>query len=74
MEGDERMNELIDLKKIWDRAVELWRTNFPSILACVLFFFFGVAWGTKAIVDDCKFAKTFRDGSNVYNCELRLVR
>ena len=68
------MNELIDLKKIWDRAVELWRTNFPSILACVVFFFFGIAYGTKSITDDCKFAKSFRDGTQVYSCELRLVR
>jgi hypothetical protein len=74
MEGDERMNELIDLKKIWDRAVELWRNHFTSIMACVVFFFVGAVVERKTIVDDCKFAKTFRDGSNVYSCELRLVR
>ena len=68
------MNELIDFKRIWDKAVELWRNHFPSILFCAICFVLGAAYGTKTIVDDCKFAKAFRDGSNVYNCELRLVR
>lgn len=68
------MNELIDLKRIWDKAVELWRNHFAAILACVIFFFFGTVWATKSITDDCKFAKAFRDGTQVYSCELRLVR
>jgi hypothetical protein len=68
------MNELIDLKKIWDKAVDSWRSHFAAILACVVFFFFGMAYGIKTIVDDCKFTKAFRDGSNVYNCEMRIVK
>jgi hypothetical protein len=68
------MNELIDLKKIWIKAVALWKNNLASILACALFFFFGVSYGTKSIVDDCHFAKVFRDGNNVYSCDLRILR
>ena len=68
------MNDLIEFKKIWDKFVDLWRNHFAAILACVLFFFFGATWATKSITDDCKFAKNFRDSTQVYNCELRLVR
>jgi hypothetical protein len=68
------MNELIDFKKIWDRAVELWRNHFAAILACALFFVFGMEVQEKSITEDCKFAKSFRDGTQVYSCELRLVR
>ena len=68
------MNELIDFKKIWDKAVDTWRNHFAAILACVIFFLFGMEVQEKSITDDCRFAKAFRDGSNVYNCELRLVR
>lgn len=68
------MNELIDFKKIWNRANELWRTRLGSILLGVVFFFFGMEVQEKSITDDCKFAKAFRDGATVYECQIRLVR
>ncbi len=65
-------NELIDLKGIWNQFVDVWRSNFGSIFLCVITFAFGTAWGTKTIVDDCKFSKNFRDGSTVYECQMRI--
>lgn len=66
------MNELIDFKKILDRAVELWREHFLSIIFCGISFALGGAYANKMIVDDCKFAKSFRDGATVYDCQVRL--
>ena len=68
------MNDLIDFKRLWSRTNELWRTRLGSIAFGVGLFFFGMEFQEKLIVDDCKFAKAFRDGSNVYDCQLRLVR
>ena len=66
------MNELIDFQGMWNKAVEFWKNNLLALLFCALAFAFGIAWGTKIIVDDCKFTKAFRDGATVYDCQVRI--
>jgi hypothetical protein len=70
------MNELINLKAIWSKAVEKWRTSFATVLIAVAAFFFGMLVENKIIVDDCKFAGVFRDGAQAYSCQpsVRSVR
>lgn len=65
-------NELIDFKRIWDVCLEKWRTSFGAILLSVVAFCFGMVFENKTITDDCKFAKTFRDGAHVYDCQVRI--
>ena len=63
------MNDLVNLKKIWDEAVEKWRTSFGAILLAVITFFIGMQVQHKFIVDDCKFSGVFRDGAQAYSCQ-----
>lgn len=66
------MKELIDLKGIWDWCVAKWRTSFGTIVLAVIAFAFGVAYQSKTITEDCRFAKSFRDGAQVYDCTQRV--
>ena len=65
------MRDLIDLKAIWMRIVEGWRTSFVTVLFTVAGFGAGGAAYQKSIVDDCKFMGSFRDGIQAYNCTPR---
>jgi hypothetical protein len=65
------MNELINYKQIWKKAVDKWRNSFGSVLLVVVAFLLGMVYQNKLIVDDCKFSNVFRDGSISYNCQMR---
>ena len=65
------MKDLIDIKAIWVRVVESWRTSFITVLFTVLGFGAGGIYNEKNIVDDCKFMGSFRDGIQAYNCTPR---
>jgi hypothetical protein len=66
------MKELIDLKRIWDWCASKWKNSFGSIALAVLAFVFGMLVEQKSITDDCRFAKNFRDGTQVYDCSQRV--
>lgn len=65
------MRELIDFQMIWNWMVEKWRTSLLTVILMVTSFGIGGALQQKAIVDDCKFMGSFRDGTQAYNCNQR---
>ena len=66
------MKELIDLKKFWDWCAGKWARSFGCLMLAFLAFWFGVAWESKQITDDCKFMGAFRDGPQAYSCQVRI--
>jgi hypothetical protein len=66
------MNELIDLKRIWDWILEKWSTAFGCVLFLLLSFWFGMEVQERAITSDCKFMGSFREGHETYNCSMRV--
>lgn len=65
------MKELIDLKGIWFWCLEKWRSSFGAILMAVFAFAMGMVYENKTITEDCRFARSFRDGIQVYDCNQR---
>lgn len=65
------MNELIDVKKIWEQFVKKTRTAIGTLALMAISFFVGMSYQNKVIVEDCKFSNVFRDGSDSYNCVAR---
>jgi hypothetical protein len=66
------MKELIDLKSLWARLADKWKTSFGCIILAVLSFVGGMLWESKSITEDCRFMGTFRDGAQAYNCQPRV--
>ena len=66
------MKELIDLKSAWDWVAGKWAKSFGCVMLVLLAFWFGIAWESKQITDDCKFIGAFRDGPQAYNCNQRI--
>lgn len=66
------MNEFPWMQKTWEWFCHTWRTSFGAILLAVAMFFFGMAYQSKEITEDCRFTKAFRDGSTVYDCQMRI--
>jgi hypothetical protein len=66
------MNELIDLKKIWDWFVAKWKTTVGAVVFLFLAFWFGMEFKERAITGDCKFMGAFREGHETYNCNMRI--
>lgn len=66
------MKELIDIKKFWDWCAAKWAQSFGCMVLAIFSFWFGTAWESKQITDDCKFVGAFRDGPQAYSCQVRI--
>lgn len=63
------MNGQVNIKTIWRQCTALWGKSMGAVALIVLSFFIGGAVERKSLVDDCKFAGAFRDGSQPFLCQ-----
>jgi len=65
-----------DIRLYWDKGLKTlngwWGRSLVMIFVAVLACLFGMAWENKQITEDCRFMGVFRDGSQAYNCNLRV--
>lgn len=63
------MNGQVDIKTIWKQCTTLWGKSLGAVTLMVLAYFIGGAVERKSLVDDCKFAGAFRDGTQPFICQ-----
>lgn len=62
------MKDLIDLENIKQWIKTKWAASLGYILVALAGILIGMVIVEGRVSDDCKFLKTFRFGSQVYNC------
>lgn len=65
-------NELVDLKKYSAFVKRVWAASLGIILAFVLGTVLGIVYKQGDIIEDCKYAGSFRVHSQAFNCQRKI--
>lgn len=65
-------NELIDVKKYSAFVKRVWAASLGIILAFVLGMVLGIVYKQGDIIEDCKYAGSFRVHSQAFNCQRKI--
>lgn len=65
-------NELIDVKKYSAFVKRVWAASLGIILAFVLGTVLGIVYKQGDIIEDCKYAGSFRVHSQAFNCQRKI--
>lgn len=66
------MNELIDLKKIFEKVKEWWAVSLGVFVALIFGILIGIVIVENKILNDCKYLSAFRISEQSFNCVRRI--
>lgn len=65
-------NELVDLKKFGAYVKRVWAASLGVVIALVVGLILGIVYKQGDIMDDCKYAGSFRVHSQAFNCQRKI--
>lgn len=65
-------NELVDLKKFGAHIKRVWAASLGVVIALVVGLILGIVYKQGDIMDDCKYAGSFRVHSQAFNCQRKI--